>query len=81
MANSLNFYAFYSSKIIIRRKNDADLEISKVFLFVFECGRVSSLLVDFEQLTPSPQGFDPLPTQSVPPLLYYFEICIFGDGP
>ena len=26
-----------------------------------------------------PQEFDPLPTQKVP-LLYYFEIFIFGDG-
>ena len=26
------------------------------------------------------QGFDPLPTQRVPPL-YYFEKFIFGDGP
>ena len=30
-------------------------------------------------LTPL-QGFDPLPIQRVP-LLYYFEISVFGDGP
>ena len=29
---------------------------------------------------PPPKGFEPLPTQMVPPLCY-FEISIFGDGP
>ena len=31
-------------------------------------------------MTLSPQGFDPLPTQRVPPL-YYFEVCYSGYGP